>query len=154
MPVRPVARGEHRSTAVYLRRTYRFCCSHRYHNPRLSEEENRLRFGKCNFPHGHGHNYELVVVLGPGLPDPATGMLFDLGELDRIVSEAILEPFDHRHLNLDVPHFADVIPTTEEIARYAFDVLDRALPDTLLDRVVIREDESLAAECVRPPDAR
>jgi 6-pyruvoyltetrahydropterin/6-carboxytetrahydropterin synthase len=137
---------------VSLRRTYRFCCSHRYHNPRLSAEENQRLFGKCNYAHGHGHNYELVVVLGPGVPDPATGMLFDLAELDRRVSAVILEPFDHRHLNLDIPHFADVIPTTEEIARYAFEELDRVLPARLLRGVVVREDESLAAECMRPPE--
>lgn len=137
-------------TPVFLRRTYRFCCSHRYHDPALSAEENLRLFGKCSYPHGHGHNYMLEVVLGPAEPDPRTGMIHDLRELDALVTRVVVEPWDHRHLNHDVPHFASVIPTTEEMARHAFAELDRALPAGLLHGVVLREDESLAVECYRP----
>ena len=134
---------------IYLRRTYRFCCSHRYHNPDFSSEENRARFGKCNYEHGHGHNYELELIVGPAMPDPATGMIIDLADLDRAVERRVLEPFDHRHLNHDVPYFASVIPTTEEICRYIFAELDAELGDDRLHGVVLREDDSLAAECFR-----
>jgi 6-pyruvoyltetrahydropterin/6-carboxytetrahydropterin synthase len=136
---------------VFLRRTYRFCAAHRYHNPELSDEENRRVFGKCNYQHGHGHNYQLEVILGPAEPDARTGMIFDLGELDAIVADEIVEPLDHHHLNHDVPYFRSVVPTTEEIARFAFARLDARLPAELLDGVVVREDDSLAAECYRRP---
>jgi len=134
---------------VYLRRTYRFCCSHRYDNPAFDEAWNAQAFGKCNYAPGHGHNYVLEVILGPGTTDPDTGMLFELAELDRRIAATVIEPLDHRHLNHDVEHFATVIPTTEEIARYLFGVIDATLPAGLLHGLVLREDESLAAECYR-----
>jgi 6-pyruvoyltetrahydropterin/6-carboxytetrahydropterin synthase len=134
---------------IYLRRTYRFCSAHRYHNVELTDEENRRVFGKCNYEHGHGHNYELEVILGPATPDSRTGMIHDLVALDALVNEVVIEPFDHRHLNHDVPHFNRVVPTTEEIARYVFDLLDRRLPADLLHGIVLREDATLAAECYR-----
>ena len=136
-------------TMVYLRRKYRFCSAHRYHNPKFDAAENERRFGKCGYEHGHGHNYELEVVIGPAVPDHDTGMIFDLGDLDEIVRRLVIEPFDHHHLNHDVPYFADVIPTTEEICRYVFGLLDGALPAKLLHGVVLREDPDLAAECYR-----
>ncbi len=107
---------------VYLTRRYRFSAAHRLHNEALSAEENARIYGKCNNPHGHGHNYVLhVTVVGP--IDPATGMVCDLALLDRAVEAEILERFDERHLNLDVENFRTRVPTTENICMEVFSLL-------------------------------
>jgi 6-pyruvoyltetrahydropterin/6-carboxytetrahydropterin synthase len=99
---------------VNLTRRYRFASAHRLHSDALSEAENQRVYGKCNNPHGHGHNYVLeVTVSGP--IDPATGMVMDLGLLDGTVEREVLERFDHKHLNLDVETFRHLVPTTENL---------------------------------------
>ena len=88
-----------------LTRRYRFAASHRLHTDRLSEAENRRVYGKCSNPYGHGHNYFVeVTVSGP--VDPATGMIANLGQLDPFVETHILEAFDQKYLNEQVPEFA------------------------------------------------
>jgi 6-pyruvoyltetrahydropterin/6-carboxytetrahydropterin synthase len=131
---------------VYLTRRYRFSAGHRLHNEALSEEENRRLYGKCNNPHGHGHNYVLeVTVAGP--INPATGMVCDLTILDGIVEREILEPFDHKNLNLDVANFRRRVPTTENLSAEVFGLLRRKLESELgnglrLARVRLQETES------------
>lgn len=98
---------------IYLTRRYRFSASHRLHNPRLPEDENERIYGKCANPGGHGHNYALEVTVA-GAPDPVTGMVVDLDQLDNFVSREILEPFDLSYLNVD-ESFADRVPTTENV---------------------------------------
>jgi 6-pyruvoyltetrahydropterin/6-carboxytetrahydropterin synthase len=99
---------------IRLTRRYRFSASHRLHTDLLSEDENRAVYGKCNNPHGHGHNYVLEVsVRGP--LDERTGRVADLAALDRLVHCEIVEAFDHRNLNVDVPDFAGSVPTTENL---------------------------------------
>ena len=100
---------------VLLTRKIEFSASHLYHNPNLSTEENRRIFGKCNNPHGHGHNYTLeVTVKGP--IDERSGFVIDLKQLKEIMNREVLEAFDHRHLNYEVPEFKQQIPTTENLA--------------------------------------
>jgi 6-pyruvoyltetrahydropterin/6-carboxytetrahydropterin synthase len=99
---------------VYLTRRYRFAAAHRLHSDALSEEENRSVYGKCNNPYGHGHTYVLEVTIG-GPVDSATGMVMDLGLLDGTVERKVLERFDHKHLNLDVENFRNLVPTTENL---------------------------------------
>jgi len=95
-------------------RRYRFSASHRLHSSQLTEAGNRELYGKCNNPHGHGHNYVLAVsVLGP--LDAATGRVVDTGFLDELVSRQVLQPFDHRNLNAEVPVFGQVVPTSENL---------------------------------------
>ena len=94
---------------VYLTRRYRFSAGHRLHNDAMSAEENRRVYGKCNNPNGHGHNYILEVTVA-GAIDPATGMIFDLGALDGIVAERVLDKFDHKNLNLDMENFRTKFP--------------------------------------------
>ena len=127
---------------IYLTRVATFCASHRYHNPELSDEENRKLFGKCNYPHGHGHNYRLEVTVG-GEADPATGMVINLYDLDKVIERAVIDPLDHRHLNLDVPEFAELIPTTENLARFIWDSLGKALSGCTLHRVRLYEAPDL-----------
>jgi 6-pyruvoyltetrahydropterin/6-carboxytetrahydropterin synthase len=99
---------------VYLTRRYRFSAGHRLHNDAMNAEENRRVYGKCNNPNGHGHNYLLEVTVG-GAIDPATGMIFDLGALDGIVGDRVLDKFDHKNLNLDMENFRSQVPTTENL---------------------------------------
>lgn len=107
---------------IYLTRRYRFSAAHRLHNERLSGEENARLYGKCNNPHGHGHNYTLeVTVAGP--LDPRTGMVMNLADLDASVEQEVLERFDHVHLNLDVESFRSRVPTTENLCREVFALL-------------------------------
>ncbi|MGA9185932.1 MAG: 6-carboxytetrahydropterin synthase [Candidatus Acidiferrales bacterium] len=122
---------------VTLTRRYRFAASHRLHSPKLSEAENRRIYGKCANPHGHGHNYSLEVTLG-GVVDPATGMIANLAELDPFVEREVLEAFDHRNLNEEVPEFAAVVPTTENVCRAIFRRLQK-FPAARLARIRIEE---------------
>jgi 6-pyruvoyltetrahydropterin/6-carboxytetrahydropterin synthase len=91
-----------------------FNSAHRLFKPELSDVENFKLFGKCAYPNYHGHNYELHVTL-TGEIDPYTGFVFDIADLKKIIKEEVLEPFDHRNLNLDTPDFANTIPTVENI---------------------------------------
>jgi 6-pyruvoyltetrahydropterin/6-carboxytetrahydropterin synthase len=100
---------------IRLTRRYRFCASHRLHAAGLSEAENRTLYGKCNNPYGHGHDYALDVSVR-GRVDAESGRAVDLDALDALVREQVLEPFDHRDLNAEVPAFAARVPTTENLA--------------------------------------
>jgi 6-pyruvoyl tetrahydropterin synthase/QueD family protein len=106
---------------VRLSQKFEFSATHRLHNPRLSEEENRLTFGKCNNPHGHGHNYELQVTLR-GTPN-SHGILIDVPEFERIVASAVIDRFDHKNLNIELPEFRELIPTVENIALVIYRLL-------------------------------
>jgi 6-pyruvoyltetrahydropterin/6-carboxytetrahydropterin synthase len=95
-------------------RRYAFAASHRLHSGQLSEAQNRLLYGKCNNPYGHGHNYTIdVSVRGP--VDGATGRAVDIEQLDQLVNRQVIEPFDHRNLNVEVAVFAQVVPTSENL---------------------------------------
>jgi 6-pyruvoyltetrahydropterin/6-carboxytetrahydropterin synthase len=106
----------------------------------LSDEENRAAFGKCNNPHGHGHNYIVEVLLG-GPVDPETGMVVNMATLDEVVRTAVLERFDHTNLNLD-PLFVNQVPTTENLCRVVFNVLKGATPTGELEYVRVEETEN------------
>ncbi len=105
-----------------------FSASHCTARPDWSAERNAEVYGESANPHGHGHNYELEVTLS-GEPDPVTGMVMDLKELKRILNEEVIHPFDHRHLNHEVPPFDRVVPTTENVAREIWRRLARRFHD-------------------------
>jgi 6-pyruvoyltetrahydropterin/6-carboxytetrahydropterin synthase len=98
---------------AYLSRRYRFSASHRLHSEAYSEEQNRETYGKCNNPHGHGHNYVLEVTAG-GQVNPKTGMVCDMVKLDEAARKNVLARFDHTNLNVD-ECFRDLVPTTENL---------------------------------------
>ena len=131
---------------VLITRKIEFSASHLYHNPNLSAEENRRIFGKCNNPHGHGHNYTLEVTVG-GEPDPVTGMVLDLKELKGILEREVMQRMDHRHLNYELPELAGQIPTTENIARVIWQLLDPKITRGKLQRVRLYESPDLFADC-------
>jgi 6-pyruvoyltetrahydropterin/6-carboxytetrahydropterin synthase len=122
---------------IYLTRRYKFCASHRLHSPQLDEEENRRVYGKCNNPYGHGHNYVVeVAVSGPVAP--ATGMIANLSDLDSFVDREVIEPFDHKYLNVEIDEFRDVVPTSENICIEIFNRLQK-FPFAKLERVRVEE---------------
>jgi 6-pyruvoyltetrahydropterin/6-carboxytetrahydropterin synthase len=100
---------------VYLTRKAEFSASHYYHNPEFTPEENQRIFGKCNNPHGHGHNYTLEVTV-KGNVDQRSGFVVDLKELKEIMNREVIDAMDHRFLNKEVADFQDQIPTTENLA--------------------------------------
>jgi 6-pyruvoyltetrahydropterin/6-carboxytetrahydropterin synthase len=132
-----------------LTRRYRFAASHRLHNPHFSAEENQRLYGKCNNPYGHGHNYVVeVTVTGP--VNLATGMIANLGELDPFVEREVIEPFDQRYLNEEVPEFQASVPTTENVAREIYRRL-KGFPAARLERVRIEETSKNSFEYAGEP---
>ena len=127
-----------------LGRRYKFAASHRLHSAQLSEEENCRVYGKCNNPHGHGHNYVVEVAVS-GTVDPATGMIVNLADLDGYVEQEVIEVFDHKSLNEDVPAFRDVVPTTENVCKEIYQRLKR-FPKAKLERVRVEETSNNAFE--------
>ena len=122
---------------VTLTRVYEFSASHRLHSPALSDAANVELFGKCNNPAGHGHNYQLEVAVG-GKPDARTGMLADIERIDAIVSREVVDRYDHKHLNVDLPDFEGKNPTTEILTKTIFERLEKTLP-VKLEKIIIRE---------------
>jgi 6-pyruvoyltetrahydropterin/6-carboxytetrahydropterin synthase len=122
---------------AHLTRRYIFSASHRLHTDLLSDEENRAVYGKCNNPHGHGHNYALEVTVS-GQVNPATGMVCDLVELDDAVLREVIERFDHVNLNLS-PEFASEVPTTENLSEAIYDILKQNFQAAHLERVRLEE---------------
>lgn len=130
--------------AVLLNKRIEFCASHRYHKPEWDAAKNRATFGACNNDPGHGHNYMLEVTVA-GEVDPRTGMVVNLFDL-KVVLLQVLEEFDHKHLNLDLPYFKAQIPTSENIARVLWDKLDAQRDIGKLQRLSLYEDEDLCAD--------
>jgi 6-pyruvoyltetrahydropterin/6-carboxytetrahydropterin synthase len=138
---------------MHLTHRFDFCASHRLHNPALSEKENLAIYGKCNNPNGHGHNYDLEVTIA-GEPDPETGMVLELSILKRIVEEEIVSRYDHKHLNLDVPDFKDVIPTAENILVVVWERLRGRIPRGRLARLRLIETANNVFEYHGPAGRR
>ena len=128
--------GEERM--VYLTKVYEFSASHRLHSQLLSDEENRETFGKCNNPHGHGHNYVLEVMI-KGEVHPRTGMIAAPRVLDEIVQKQIHARFDHRYLNLDTLEFETLNPTSENFVKVIWDLLEQPLKPITLHRLRLKE---------------
>ena len=125
---------------AYFGRRYMMSASHRLHADSLSAEENLAAYGKCNNPHGHGHNY-VVEVLARGPVSPETGMVINLAAMDEAVRTRVLDRFDHANLNLD-PMFKETVPTTENFCRAVFNLLDGSLAPAELDHVRVEETEN------------
>lgn len=121
--------GMNNKVAVY--RKEHFNAAHRLNNPLWDEATNQKVFGKCNNPHYHGHNYELIVKL-IGEPDEATGYVYDLKLLSDLINENVIEKFDHKNLNEDTAEFKNVNPTAENIVIVIYTIL-RAKIDLKFD---------------------
>ena len=125
---------------VRLTRCYRFAASHRLHSGRLSEAQNQEIYGKCNNPFGHGHNYVLEIGVR-GEIDPCTGCAVDVLRLDKLVREHVVDAFDHRYLNEEIPVFATVVPTAENIGLETRRRLEEVWPANfpVLEKVRVQE---------------
>src|SRR5579863_8366370 len=122
---------------AHLTRRYLFSASHRLHSDAMSPEENLATYGKCNNPHGHGHNYWLEVsVSGP--VDQSTGMVCNLVDLDQCVKREVLLRYNLENLNT-LQEFAKTVPTTENLCIEIFEILQRTFPHAHLDRVRLEE---------------
>ncbi len=119
-------------------RRVHFNAAHRLHNPAQSEDWNVRVFGLCANPNYHGHNYEMDVTVGGDI-DRDSGYVLDINVLKQLIEEKLLGQLDHKNLNLDVPHFATVIPTAENIAVYCWQVLAPAIPAGRLLRIRLWE---------------
>ncbi len=122
---------------VHLTRRYLFSASHRLHYDGLSPAENLATYGKCNNPHGHGHNYALEVTVS-GQVDPLTGMVCNLSELDRSVQMGILDRFDHENLNVR-QEFTAIVPTSENLSEVIFNILSQSFTAAHLEKVRLEE---------------
>ena len=107
---------------VYLTRSIEFAASHRLHTDQLDHTENVRIYGKCNNPHGHGHNYVAEITV-KGEPDPRLGIVADIGAVDELLKKEIESRFDHKHLNLDTDYFKNKVATAENIAIVIWDLL-------------------------------
>jgi 6-pyruvoyltetrahydropterin/6-carboxytetrahydropterin synthase len=125
---------------AYFGRRYMLSASHRLHSDALSAEENKATYGKCNNPHGHGHNYIVEVLVG-GAVDPQTGMVMNLVDLDDVVRKRVMERFDHTNLNLD-PLFVNQVPTTENLCKAVFELLNETMEPAKLVQVRLEETEN------------
>ncbi|XP_053269602.1 6-pyruvoyl tetrahydrobiopterin synthase [Pleuronectes platessa] len=124
----------------YITRIQSFSACHRLHSIHLSDEENKKVYGKCNNPHGHGHNYKVEVTIR-GKIDRVTGMVMNLTDLKRCIEDVIMTPLDHKNLDKDVPYFASVVSTTENVAVYIWDNMVKALLPNLLYEIKIHETD-------------
>jgi 6-pyruvoyltetrahydropterin/6-carboxytetrahydropterin synthase len=122
---------------AYLTRRYRFSSSHRLYRDSFGDEQNREIYGKCNNPHGHGHNYTLEVTVSGRVADD-TGMICDLALLDGCVAAQVLARFDHQNLNM-CAEFADSVPTTENLAMVIYDILRQEFRAARLEQVRLEE---------------
>jgi 6-pyruvoyltetrahydropterin/6-carboxytetrahydropterin synthase len=132
---------------AYLTISTHFSAAHRLALPQLSFEENCEIYGKCARPNGHGHNYHLEVTVA-GTIDPRTGMLADLSVLQQAIDQHVVEPFDHTFLNKDIPYFAEVVPTAENIAVRIRDLLQAPIQQAgaRLHKVKLIESPNNSAE--------
>lgn len=130
---------------ILLTRRAEFSASHYYWNDKFSAEENERIFGKCANRNGHGHNYTLEVTV-EGSVDPVTGFVVDLKWLRDVIEREVLNVYDHRHLNLEVPEFRNAIPTTENIAIAVWNRLTPAMNGAKLQRVRIYETPDIFAD--------
>ena len=130
---------------VLLTRKAEFSAAHYYWNDAWSQQENEKVFGKCANRNGHGHNYTLEVTVA-GEIDPVSGFVVDLKALKDVIEREVIQVYDHRHLNLEVPEFRTVIPTTENISIAIWKRLEKKISGARLQRVRVYEMPDLFAD--------
>jgi 6-pyruvoyltetrahydropterin/6-carboxytetrahydropterin synthase len=130
---------------VLLTRKAEFSAAHYYWNDGWSQQENEKVFGKCANRNGHGHNYTLEVTVAGDI-DPVSGFVVDLKALKDVIEREVIQVYDHRHLNLEVPEFRTMIPTTENIAIAIWKRLEKKIAGARLERVRVYEMPDLFAD--------
>ncbi|MFN8308567.1 MAG: 6-carboxytetrahydropterin synthase [Chitinophagales bacterium] len=130
---------------VYLTRRERFNGAHILYNKNWSEEKNREVFGKCSNKNYHGHNFDVFVTV-KGRPDADTGFVMNAHELSRIIKDEVCERLDHKNFNLDIPEFAEVFPTTENVAIQIWNWIKPLIKGCELHSVKLQETENIYVE--------
>ncbi len=130
---------------IQLTQQFEFSAAHRLHSPDLTADENRAVYGKCNNPNGHGHNYVVEVTIAQN-NCPSTGALIELGKFQDTVNRLIIDRLDHKHLNLDVDYFRNVIPSVENISIAIWDWLDGQFDTAQLSKIRVYETPKTWAE--------
>jgi 6-pyruvoyltetrahydropterin/6-carboxytetrahydropterin synthase len=130
---------------IFLTRKVEFSSAHYYWIDSWSKDENERVFGKCANRNGHGHNYTLEVTVA-GEVDPISGFVVDLKDVKEILEREVVNVYDHRHLNLEVPEFQNALPTTENIAVAIWKRLDGKIPNARLHRIRVYEMDDLFAD--------
>tara|TARA_Y100001968_G_scaffold328512_1_gene375831 strand:- start:596 stop:1516 length:921 start_codon:yes stop_codon:yes gene_type:complete len=132
---------------AYLTIQTHFAAAHRLAREDLPQAENEKIFGKCARPNGHGHNY-LVDITVRGEIDSRTGMICNLSSLQTLIEDLVVEQFDHTFLNKDIPHFANCVPTAENIALHISDLLQKPIEaiGANLHKIRLQESPNNAAE--------
>jgi len=118
-------------SSLLMSQQFEFAAAHRLHVPEFSDQKNREVFGKCNNPSGHGHNYRLEVVVRA--PVDGAGHILPAEQLDQLVYESVLDKLDHKNLNVDVPQFAEVNSSVENIARVIYGMLNNPVREIGLE---------------------
>jgi 6-pyruvoyltetrahydropterin/6-carboxytetrahydropterin synthase len=135
---------------ILLTRKAEFSASHYYWSDQLPAEENLRLFGKCANRNGHGHNYTLEVTV-EGEVDPVSGFVVDLKVLKDVIHREVVDVYDHRHLNLEVPEFKQIIPTTENLAVAIWKRLENQIEGAKLHRIRVYEMPDLFADYYGEP---
>jgi 6-pyruvoyltetrahydropterin/6-carboxytetrahydropterin synthase len=130
---------------VTVCRKAHFNAAHRLFNAQWDDERNAQVFGKCSNPNFHGHNYELIVKIR-GEINPLTGYVFDTKQLKELIEECVIEPLDHKNLNLEVEEFKELIPTVENISVVIWNILRSKIETSLELSIVLYETERNFAE--------
>lgn len=130
---------------IQVTKKYEVAAAHRLHNHHWDDEQNVEVFGKCNNTEGHGHNYQLEITL-TGKPDPVSGQILDLNEIDRVVKEQILDRFDHKYLNKETEEFAQLNPTVENMCQVFWEILTGRFGNARLMKVGVWETPKTYAE--------
>ena len=135
---------------AYLSRRYHFCASHRLHAESFDALRNTEVFGKCNNPHGHGHNYTVQVTVS-GAIDAVTGMVVNLADLDAFAEAELIQRFDHTNLNL-LPCFAGRVSTTENLALEVYSIFER-FPHARVEHIRVEETPNNSFDYARPVES-
>jgi 6-pyruvoyltetrahydropterin/6-carboxytetrahydropterin synthase len=122
---------------AHLTKRYSFPASHRLHRDDMSAQENQAIYGKCNNPHGHGHNYAVEITVS-GQVDPKTGMVCNLADLDKFTQTRVINIFDHANLNC-LPQFAGAIPSTENLCIEIYNIFKQGLTFANVEKIRIEE---------------
>ena len=130
---------------VYLTRKEHFNAAHRLYQKNWTPEKNEEVFGICANPNYHGHNYELWVTV-KGDPEPETGFIINARTLSKIIQKEVVDRFDHKNLNVDIPEFEEIQPTTENFAKLIWSILEPHLPEKMLYSVRLQETENIYTE--------
>ena len=130
---------------ILLTRKAEFSAAHFYWVDGWTEQQNLATFGRCANRNGHGHNYTLEVTVA-GEIDPVSGFVVDLKQLRDILDREVVQAYDHRHLNLEVPEFRTLVPTTENIAVSIWRRLEGKIPNARLHRVRVYDTPDLFAD--------